>query len=267
MGLGWKSNRSMRNHLLFLILCLCARLNSQSYFDSASTPADNGTNATTTVTVTPPASMFDGQLVVLIGQVLTASSSVSVSVAGGQSWFDAGLTIAGTGHTAKVFWCRFNGTWAANPQLTFGHSNATSAIMHVFTPSGTASKRTWALDQAGATATYSAPAGPPYPINRAGQVTAHNKAVVLAMFFSIDDNTWIYNAGAYNIVGSAQYRNTADTDMSCMFVGQYLPFVGTDSANGRYNQDTLGPDDGATAVLTWYDYPVGRGIPYFYLKY
>lgn len=249
----------------FVLMCLCAQLQAQSYFDSASTPADNGSNATATVTVTPPGSMAEGYLVVLIGQVLTASTSISISVTGGQTWNEGGLDIQGTGHTAKVFWCRFNGTWAANPELTFGASNATSAIMHVFIPSGTASKRTWGLDQPGATATYSAP-GSPFSVTRSGQTTAHTKCVVLAMYFSVDDNTWAYSAGSYNLVGSAQYRNTADTDMSSLFVAQYLPFLGSASGAGTYNQDTNGGDDGATAILTFYDYPTGRGIPYWYLK-
>jgi hypothetical protein len=256
----------MRIILFFAFLCLCSPMFAQGYFDSASTPADNGSNATATVTVTPPAGMADGYLVVLIGQVLTASTSISVSVTGGQSWNDGGLDIQGTGHTAKVFWCRFNGTWTANPELTFGASNATSAIMHVFIPSGTASKRTWGLDQAGATATYSAP-GSPFSVTRAGQTTVKARTVMLQMYFSVDDNTWAYSAGAYNLVGSAQYRNTADTDMSALFVAQYFPFAGSAGGNGTYNQNTNGGDDGATAILTWYDYPTGRGIPYWYLKY
>lgn len=253
--------------LVFIALLIAAQLRAQSYFDSASTPADNGSNATATVTVTPPGSMIDGHLVVLIGQVRTATTSISVSVTGGQIWHETNLDIAGTDMTAKVFWCRFNGTWAADPELTFGASNATSAIMHVFAPSGTAANRTWALDQAGATTTYTAPGGPPYMVNRAGQTTAHTKAIVMAMYYSTDDNTWAYSAGLYNLVGSAQYRNTADNDMSALFVAQYLPFLGTDSANGRYEQTANGPDAGATAILTWYDYPTGRGIPWWYLKH
>ena len=255
----------MKNFLIFALCFISNILLGQSYFDSASTPADNGTNATATVTVTPPASMAGGYLVVLIGQVLTGSSSISVSVTGGQEWFDSGLTIAGTNHTAKVFWCRFNGTWTADPELTFGHSNATTAVMHVFLPSGTADNRTWAIDQTPETVTYTAPANP-FAVNRSGQITVHAKCVVLVLYFSIDDNTWAYSAGNYNLVGSTQYRNTADTDMSCMFAAQYTNLAGTNSANGRYNQATNGGDDGATAIITWYDYAVPAGIPWWYLK-
>lgn len=257
----------MKIAIILTILCLCAQLNAQSYFDSASTPADNGANATTDVAITPPASMTSGMLVVLIGQVLTASASITINEPAGQIWYDAGLSIGGTNHSAKVFWCRFNGTWNGDPEINFSANNATSAIMHVFIPSGSNSdNRTWALDQAGATDTYTAPANP-FAVNRAGQTNVNAKAVVLAMFFSIDDNTWSYSTGNYNLVGSAQYRNTADNDMSCMFAAQYFPFAGSNSANGRYNQATNGGDDGATAILTWYDYPVGSGIPFYYLKH
>jgi len=255
----------MKQLLIFIVLSQSLFASGQAYFDSASNPADNAANATTTITIAPPGSMIDGHLVVLIGQVLTAATSITISNTGGQSWNDSGLTIAGTGHTAKVFWCRFNGTWSANPELTFGASNATSAIMHVFIPSGTASTRTWAIDQAPETATYVAPINP-FTVNRAGQTTVNGKAVMLTMFFSIDDNTWAYSAGTYNLVGAAQYRNTSSTQMSSMYAAQYFNIAGSAGGNARYTQATNGGDDGATAIITWYDYPIRRGIPYHVIK-
>ena len=127
-----------------------------TYFGSASVPADGASavNATTQVTITPPASMLAGDLVV-VSCVSGASNTWSNGVTGGQTW-TAETAYQGTaGPWCRLFWCTFNGTWGANPRFDSTVGTNTSAIMHVFRPSATT--KVWAIDVAQATTQYSAP--------------------------------------------------------------------------------------------------------------
>ena len=60
-------------------------LMSITYFGSASTPADNGTNTTNPTAVTPPGSMQAGDLVLMIAQSRDSTATLAISNAGGQS--------------------------------------------------------------------------------------------------------------------------------------------------------------------------------------
>src|SRR5687767_5327805 len=108
-----------------------------AYFGSASNPADNGSNTVNTIAVTPPASMTEGQLVLFIGHV-RSSTTITVSETGGQTWNALDHIENGAVVRARVFWCRYNGTWSANPSLTQSSTICFSAVMHVFTPTAAA---------------------------------------------------------------------------------------------------------------------------------
>ena len=109
-------------------------LMSITYFGSASTPADNGTNTANPTAVTPPGSMLAGDLVLMIGESRASSATLAISSAGGQSW-TSGTQLNQTNCRIMLFWCRFNGTWSANPSVSFGNTNQHIVVMHVFRPS------------------------------------------------------------------------------------------------------------------------------------
>lgn len=249
----------MKRLLIFLAFLPFSIL-AQSYFDSASTPADNAANATSVVSVTPPASMATGDLVVLVAQARTTTTTADMDGLGGQTWTSANLAVNTTNLTCRVFWCRFNGTWSANPSVFFGSAASTSVSMHVFRP-GTATN-TWALDQTGATANYAAPGGPPYVVTRTGQTTVSPNVVALFILLSIDDNRYFKSAGTATVVNSAQYRNTSSGGQ-CHAVW-YEVFAAASSATGDLSarQTALGPDAGSTAILLFKEYaPTNNGIP------
>ena len=253
--------------MLLALILLATTTHSQTYFASAANPADNGTNSTSVVEITPPGSMVAGDLVVLIGQSRAATSAITMALTnGGQTWQDAGLTIAGSTHSAKIYWCRFNGNWAANPQVEFASATATSVTMHVFRPS--AGANTWDLDQLGATATYAAPGGPPYIATVTGQTTVSNKVVAVFVIFSTDDNTYIKSAGTATVVSSAQYRNLGGNDIAHAVHYEVFATGGTATGDLSARQTANGPDAGATAIVLFKEYtPTNKGIPIPLLKH
>jgi len=156
-----------------------------------SIPTDNGTNATTGVTITPQTAMRTNDLVLVYCQS-RASATWSVTTTGGQTWNDAGA-IGAAGPYGRLYWCVFNGTWSANPVFTSTVGTATSAIMHSFCAPDTTG--TWAVDNALATATFTAPSTP-FTVTRTGVTTTGSIGVVLASWHT-----------------SEQYVPWADMDM------------------------------------------------------
>ena len=131
-----------------------------TYFNSASTPADNGTSTGTPIAVTPPGSMVTGDLVVMFGYY-RGNSTIAVSATGGQTWSTAMASTNSGGSTISYFvtWCRYNGTWGANPSLSFSTSSTNcNVVMHVFRP--TTGTNVWALEATTANVDRAAPATP-----------------------------------------------------------------------------------------------------------
>lgn len=130
-----------------------------TYFNSASTPTDNGTS-TGNVTVTPPGSMVVGDLTVVFCYY-RGTSTITVGTTGGQTWNTglASATAANPNLSYAVFWCRFNGTWGANPVFNFSTSTTnTNAVMHVFRPTG--STYTWDVEATALVNDQAAPSTP-----------------------------------------------------------------------------------------------------------
>ena len=219
-------------------------------FASASNPADNGAAGASPQSVTPPASMVAGDLALIVGLYRGSVSDLAMSEAGGQTWtvawdwFNAGLTSA-------AYWCRFNGTWSADPSmsLTIG-ANGFTVIMHVFRP--TSSANTWAEDVAAVppsntSVDYAAPSTP-FNVTISGITTQEDGALAIAQWVSTDDNTWTLDtSGGWAVLGEAQYRNTKGADSSTAFA--YLVKT-TAGATGDVTsaQTTLGGDAGATTI-------------------
>jgi len=181
-----------------------------TYFGSASTPADNGTNTASPTAVTPPANMQKGDLVILIAAARATSGTISMSNTGGQTWTALTQRNA-SANRSNIFWAVFNGTWSANPSVTMGSTTNNIVVMHVFRPTNT--NYSWAVDVAESSGTYTAPASP-YTVTINGITTNTDGALVFAAWTSSDDNTWGNLTTGWSTPGSAQYRNTSGNDQS-----------------------------------------------------
>jgi hypothetical protein len=217
-----------------------------AYFGSASTPADGGTNTTNPTAVTPPGGMLAGDLVLMIAQSRDSTAALAISNNGGQSWTSETQQNQ-TNCRIRLFWCRFNGTWSANPSVSFGNTNNHIVVMHVFRPSNTSS--VWEVDVAQVSGNFAAP---PIPrtVTIPGITTITDGALVFATWATADDNTWGTLTAEWSTPGSAQYRNTAGADQSQTHAYWVRAIAGA-SGNVSKNQLTLGGDAGARLIIAF----------------
>ena len=216
-----------------------------TYFGSASNPADNGTLAASPVAVTPPALMLAGDLVVLIANSRSGGITLAISATGGQTWTSE--TAITTNGTLRLFWCRYNGTWTANPSVSFSTAVNTTVVMHVFRP--TIGTNTWALDVTQTTGTFAAPAAP-RDVTITGITTVADGAVALFVWETQDDNTWGLQTAGWTNAGNAQYRNRASADSSQSAAYRIMATAGA-TGNVTNRQLTLGGDSGNTIKLAF----------------
>lgn len=217
-----------------------------TYVGSASNPADNGTLDATAVAVTPPGGMQTGDLVVLIANARETNQALAISNAGGQTWTTEAANLTNT--SQRIFWARYNGTWAANPSVSFpAGGNGTTVVMHVFRP--TSGVNTWAIDVA---LTNSSFAAPPVPrdVTITGINTVTNGALVLATWATPDDNQWALQTAGWANAGSAQYRNLDGNDSSQSAAYKVMPTAGA-SGNVVKRQTANGGDAGNSAIIAF----------------
>lgn len=219
-----------------------------TYLGSSSNPADSSGAVQTAnpVSVVPPSDMQAGDLVVLIGQERATASTLAISQAGGQTW-NSLTAIGTTSVTARVFWCIYNGTWSANPSVSFTGTTCNSAVMHVFRGSGSDSNYAWGIDVAQVELDIAAAATQTI----IGQTSLTVAALTVAGWFTADDNTWGSISGTGWVVsGDAQYRNTSGTDQSCTFAHKIQAAAGA-TGNVAKTQLTLGNDAATTFIVTF----------------
>jgi hypothetical protein len=84
-----------------------------SFFGLTVNPADNGSLSAETVTLTPPASMLAGDLVMTMGLFREGTGLVNWAIenGGGQEWDAIGGQVLGSGCTLQRWACTFDGTW------------------------------------------------------------------------------------------------------------------------------------------------------------
>lgn len=220
-----------------------------TYFNSSANPVDavNASLAAATVAVTPPASMLTGDLVIMIGQRRVSNITLTVSETGGQIWNELPILTGTNNISPRIFWCRFNGTWTADPSVAMTASSTNSVVMHVFRPPGR--NYSWAIDVAQQTTTHAAAAS----ITRNGVTTINSNTVTLAAWFTADDNQWGAPTAGWTTTGSAQYRNTAGTDQSSTYAHQIRTTPGA-TGNVAKSQTALGNDAARSAIVTFYTY-------------
>jgi len=218
-----------------------------TYFGSASTPAtDNGTNTANPTAVAPPGGMQAGDLVLMIAQSRDSTAALAISNTGGQSWTSETQQNQ-TNCRIRLFWCRFNGIWGANPSVSFGNTNPHTVVMHVFRPSNTSS--VWEVDVAQVSGNYAAP---PLPrtVTIPGITTISDGALVFAAWASSDNNTWGSLTAGWSTPGLAQYRNSSGSDQSQTHAYKVMAIAGA-SGNVSKNQATLGGDAGARLIIAF----------------
>jgi hypothetical protein len=195
---------------------------SQTFFAASNNPADNGSLTTATVTVTPPGAMVAGDLVVLYAHLRVNTATFTLSTTGGQSWHQE-TTWSNNAQATTVFWCRFNGTWGANPVVSGGNgTDPFTAVMYVYRPTNPANS--WAIYSP---ALNAAPASATN-IQITGFTTLVPNTVTMGFWGSPDDVTWggVLPAG-WNKTLIAQFRNTGGNDQSNTAAYNIRPTAGT----------------------------------------
>ena len=219
-----------------------------TFFGVSAVPIDDpaAANATTTITITPPASMLVGDLVVVYTQQ-RGNVAWTVGVTGGQTWNNVGNNTATTNVSMNTFWARYNGTWPANPRFDNSGGTCTSAVMLVFRPN--LSTNDWFTEQIQTTAAAAAAT-----ITVTGVTPANGNNVTVASWMSADDNTWGTLTGANWTKASlsAQYRNTSGTDQSMTFAYQ-LQGAAAATNNVAQTQLTLGNDATTWRRITFFE--------------
>lgn len=214
-------------------------------FGSSSSPANNGPLAASPVAVIPPAGMLAGDLVIMVANSRTNANTLAISVTGGQTWTSE--TAIGTNGTMRLFWCRYNGTWTANPSVSFTSSVNTTVVMRVFRP--TVGANTWALDVVQTTGTFAAPAAP-RNVTITGITTVIPGALAFFVWETRDDNTWGIQTAGFTNAGLAQYRNSASADSSQSAAYKIMLTAGA-TGNVTNRQLTLGGDAGNTIKIAF----------------
>ncbi|MEP7377572.1 MAG: T9SS type A sorting domain-containing protein [Chitinophagaceae bacterium] len=229
---------------IFLLLPLSSF--SQAFFGVARTPADNAGQAGPTVAVAPPGAMLAGDLVVIYGEYRGTGVTVSMSATGGQTWTTETAPAGSSNQTFGIFWCRYNGTWAANPSVTVGAGgNGLSAIMYVYRPS--VSTNSWGIHIAAVNTTTASLA--PIPIT--GLTTTVPNTVTMAFWGSPAANTWgtLTGAGWLKTGLGAQYRNT--TSGQSHTAAYNIRATAGIVANVSQTQSTA--QITKTSIISWYE--------------
>ena len=226
-------------------------LMSISYFASASTPVvDNGTNTANPTPVTPPGGLLAGDLVLMMAASRTPSTfseTLAISNDGAQNWTSEAQQNQNN-TKIRLFWCRFNGAWDANPSVSFGGANVPhTVVMHVFRPSNPSS--VWQVDVAQAAGNYAAPGGAHTVTITPGITTITDGALVFAGWASSDNNQWGAPAPAvWTNAGANQYRNSSGNQQSQTHAYRVMVTAGA-TGNVSKNQTTVGGDAGAYLII------------------
>ena len=206
-------------HQLLLLFVFAAGITmsgySQTFFGVSSSVIDNfpGGQAGPTVTVVPPALMQSGDLVVVYVHYSGNSGTITTGNTGGQSWNIGATATNGTNNRMAILWCRYNGTWSANPTFTISSgTNAMTALMYVFRPNSSSSQ--WGVHINETTTVNTGTSQ-----STAAFSTTLPRTVSMGFFGNASTNTWgaVSGAGWVKPVFptlAAQVRNNATGTLS-----------------------------------------------------
>lgn len=209
--------------------------------------------------IIPVPAMVTGDLVYLFVS-RKSLATITQSNLGGQTW-NAGTLRQGGSFSSRVFWCRFNGTWSANPSIV-SQGDGTIVIslyMEVWIPSvGT---NTWAVDVAESFHTYSAPVSP-FDVSIASRNSIAASTVTIASWLSVDVNTWGVQTAGWTQAGAAQYRNPDPSHTKPISISTTSKALTVAGATGTVvnRQLTLGGDAGLNLITTFKEQSAGVTI-------
>ena len=226
---------------------------SVSYFGTSSNPGtDPGTNTASPVVIVVPGGCQAGDLVFVTVCFSGTSGTISVTNTGGQVW-NALTQRNQTRNRTRSFWCVFNGTWTANPSFATASGANGMARMLVYRSSYGAGT-TWTVNVAEVSGTYGAPSSP-YQVTITGITpTAHN-VVVIAVWTSADDNTWVLETGGWGNPGGAQLRNTSGTYQQSMTFADMIQSSPSLTGDVMQSQATNYPDAGTRLIIAFKEVP------------
>lgn len=220
-------------------------VNGQTALGSTANPVNGGSLAAASVTVAPIAGLTAGDLVVIYAHCRSTTPTLSVTNAGGQTWSTA-TTASGSNQRYSVFWCRFNGTWGANPVISANiGTNPITGAMYAFRPTSAGKK--WALHFAPANTNSSA-----NPHSITGTTTTLPNTVTMAFWGSANTSTWgtLVGAGWSKALISPEYRNTSGAGQSHSAAYCILTAPGATN-NVQQNQSTAA--NTLRTRITWYE--------------
>jgi hypothetical protein len=228
-------------------------LMSITYLGYANTPRDNQTNTANPTAVdptplTPNVAMQAGDLVLMTAVSRDSSATIDILETGGQTWTSE-VQQDQTNCRIRLFWCRFNGTWTANPSVYFGRNNRNPhiVVMHVFRPSNTSS--VWQVDVPQVPGNYPAPGGA-HTVTIPGITTITDGALIFAYWASQDNNTWENLTAGWTTPGLDQYRNSSGNDQSETHAYRVMATAGA-TGNVSKDQTSGGSDRGAYLIIAF----------------
>ncbi len=219
-----------------------------TYIASSTVPADGTNNNVSPTTVTPPAGIQAGDLVLMFAHNRSTLATYTVSNTGGQVW-NTEARIGTTNLGASLFWCRFNGTWTGgNPSVAYSANSGNMVVMHVFRP--TKPSLRWAIEEPRIELDYGTPTG---ATTITGRTTRVPSTVTIAAWFSIDNNSWGTLTGVgWSVLGGAQYRNGSGTGNSSTYAYNIKSVAGATN-NVSKTQTAVQFDAGTTMLITFYE--------------
>jgi hypothetical protein len=251
-------------------------MTAPTFISATSIPADDAAaaNAGPTVTIDKDtgalASAQAGDLVVVVIQYRNLADTGTNeqtwnTETGGQLWNNTrGVSTAS--HHCRIFWCRFNGTWTADPSFSNYDSSQTpqgtlalTAVAMVFRPDSAADH--WVVCNGPLRGTFTA-GSTPFTKTITGLTPRRDDTVTLAVWSTADDNTWDSLSGTnWTQSGlSAQYRNTTGSDQS-LAIAYQLQGTAAATNNVSLNQATLGGDAGGTQIISFAAVTMPSGGP------
>jgi len=236
---------------VLLILISISSYAQPTFIGTTSTPvADPGAQAGPTVAVNPAGiltPLVAGDLVIIYAHYRNTAVTLSMSNAGGQTW-NAGVTTSGSNQSYFISWCRYNGTWAANPSVTVGAgANGLTVVMYVFRP--TTASSLWGVNIA-QTASGTDNANPS-PVT--GVTTTLPNTVTMAFWCNALTDTWGTLTGGgtgWSKTGlSNQNRNTT-TGQSHTAAYNIRASAGSTGATGQTMSTATNT---LRTKMTWYE--------------
>lgn len=220
--------------------------NSQTFFGTAASVADNGSAAGTTATIAPPSSMQLGDLVVVYVHYRNTNGTITATTTGGQTW-NTGTANNGGMQRYAILWCIYNGVWDANPVFTGSGSSgvALTAVMYVFRPSNP--NNSWAVNVTQANSTQN------NTTNSINSVTTtFPNTVSMAYWINDVTNTWGSLAGTgWSKAGLPnQIRNLQGSDQTHSAAYKIMPTAG---ATGAVSQVQPSNVNTYRSIMSWYE--------------